>query len=247
LPPALPEDLRMTKQPAPRRGKTPKRMAAMALSLLLLLPACQTPGGVGGAALSPQQQALRDQSDRWNMTVGTGALVGAGAGAGIGAAAAGRNNRAAGAVIGGLVGLIGGAVAGTAIANRNLAFENRELSASQRIESAEQIAQNLNNAASTAEQVTQENRRKLAQLDQQFRGGQITAAQYRDASASMRQDAELMKRTSGEAREARERLVASARTQPQLMSQEAKIDSAQRRLEVSASDLEDALRRVPTT
>jgi hypothetical protein len=223
-------------------------MAAMALSLMLVLTACQTPGSAAGAAgLSPQQQALREQSNRWNMTVGTGALVGAGGGAAIGAAAAGRNNRAAGAVVGGLVGLIGGAVAGTAIANRNLGFENRELSAAQRTESAQQVAQNLNNAASTAEQVTQDNRRRLAQLDQQFRGGQITAAQYRDESASMRQDVDLMKRTSGEAKDARQRLVASASNQPQLMAQEGRIDSAQRRLEVSANDLEDALRRVPTT
>ena len=57
---------------------------------------------------------------------------------------------------------------------------------------------------------------------------------------------ELMRKTAGEARDARQRLVASSRQVPQLMNEEAKIDQAQRRLEAAADDLESALRRVPT-
>jgi hypothetical protein len=41
-------------------------------------------------------------------------------------------------------------------------------------------------------------------------------------------------------------LLESSRQVPQLINEESKIDSAQRRLESSASDLEAALRRVPT-
>jgi methyl-accepting chemotaxis protein len=133
-----------------------------------------------------------------------------------------------------------------AVAERNLGFEKREASASQRIEAAQQIASNLNNTASASEQVARQNQQKLAQLDRQYRAGQITAAQYRNETATMRQDAELMRKTAGEARDARQRLVASAREVPQLMNEEAKIDQAQRRLDAAASDLESALRRVPT-
>lgn len=223
------------------------RAAAMALALALLLPACQTTGATGmanTAALTPQQQALREQSERWNRTAATGALAGAALGAGTGALIGGRN-RGTNALIGAGIGLVGGLLAGAVVADRNLAFENRELTAGQRIEAAQQISANLNNAADASERVTQENRQTLARLDRQYRAGQITSAQYRGETEAMRQDVDLMRKTAGEAQDARQRLVASGSEVPQLMREESKIDSAQRRLEVSASDLEAALRRVP--
>ena len=228
-------------------GRTRRlRAGAAALALALALPACATQGGgmYGGGPLTPQQQALRDQSGRWYRTVGTGALAGAAGGAAIGAMAAPRN-RGTGALIGAGAGLLAGVLAGALVAERNLAFENREGSATQRIAAAEQIAANLNSAAAASEQVTADNRRRLAQLDRQYRGGQITSAQYQAQVQTMHQDVEVMRKTAGEARDARQRLVASAGEVPQLMTQEAKIDGAQRRLEVSASELEDALRKVP--
>ncbi|NBS45213.1 MAG: hypothetical protein EBT34_16060 [Acetobacteraceae bacterium] len=198
------------------RQKPALRGAAAMLSLSLLLPACQNPSATnaGGQPLTAEQQAMRQQSQRWNQTAATGALV--------------------------------GLAAGMAVAERNLGFENREANASQRIQSAQQIANNLNNAAASSEAVAKQNQQKLAQLDRQYRAGQITAAQYRNETETMRQDAELMRKTAGEARDARQRLVASSRQVPQLMNEEAKIDQAQRRLESAADDLESALRRVPT-
>ncbi len=221
------------------------RMTAVLVSALLLVSACaqQGPYGASGAPLSPQQQALRDQSARWNRTVATGALAGAATGAAIGALAS--RNRGTGALIGAGAGLLAGALAGVMVAERNLAFENREANATQRIAAAQQIAVNLDKAAAAAEQVTADNRRRLAALDRQYRAGQITAAQYQAETAAMREDVEVMRKTAGEARDARQRLVASAREVPQLMNEEARIDGAQRRLEVSASELDTALRRVP--
>ena len=236
----------MTNSGIPGRKRT-TRAVASALSFALLLSACQGGGiaGANAAALSPQQQQLRQQSERWNRTVLTGAGVGALGGAGLGALAD-RRNPGRGALIGATAGLIAGALAGAGVAGRNLEFENRELSAGQRIEAAQQISQNLNNAAATSERVANENRQKLAQLDRRFRSGQITAAHYRSETSAMQQDAEVMRKTAGDARNARERLLESSRQVPQLINEESKIDSAQRRLESSASDLEAALRRVPT-
>jgi chromosome segregation ATPase len=188
---------------------------------------------------------MRQQSQRWNQTAATGALAGAAMGA-AGAAALGRGNTGQNALIGAGIGALVGLAAGMAVAERNLAFENREASASQRIQSAQQVANNLNNAAASSEAVAKQNQQRLAQLDRQYRAGQITAAQYRSETETMRQDAELMRKTAGEARDARQRLVASSRQVPQLMNEEAKIDQAQRRLESAADDLESALRRVPT-
>lgn len=242
---------------ATRPRRAPRAAAAALSAALLLTAACEGgPGGAGGGPfanasaasvgpLTPQQQALREQSSRWNQTAFTGALVGAAAGAGLGAATGGRNRgeaALAGALLGGVIGLIGG----SAVADRNLGFENRELSAGQRVQDARQVAQNLEATAASSEQVAAQNRRRLDDLDRQYRAGRITAAQYNRDAASMRQDAELMRKTAAEAREAREKLLASSRQVPQLLGEEGKIDQAQRRLEASASDLETALRRVPT-
>jgi hypothetical protein len=172
-------------------------------------------------------------------------VSGAALGASLGALSGGQN-RGSSALIGAGVGLLAGLAAAALVANRNLAFEQRELTAGQRVEAAQQIAENLNNAAASSERVTRENRRRLAELDRQYRAGQITAAEYRGTTETMRQDLEVMRKTAGEAKDARQRLVASGREVPQLMNEESKIDGAQRRLEVSAGDLESALRRVPT-
>lgn len=243
----------MTRSVVPGRERA-VRATALALSLAFLLSACAGvgmsagPGAYGAsyAALSPQQQQLRQQSQRWNRTTLTGAGVGALSGAALGAAAGGGRHRGEGALIGALAGLAIGALMGAGVADRNLGFENRELNAGQRIEAARQIAQNLETAAATSEQVANQNRQKLAQLDRRYRGGQITLAQYRSEISGMQQDAEVMRSTAKDARAARERLLESSRQIPQLMNEESKIDSAQRRLESSASDLESALRRVPT-
>ena len=231
---------------AQARRKPALKAAAALLSLSLLLPACQNPNvGASGQPLTAEQQAMRQQSQRWNQTAATGALAGAAVGA-AGAAAFGRGNTGQNALIGAGIGALVGLAAGMTVAERNLGFENREANASQRIQSAQQVANNLNNTAAASEQVAKQNQQKLAQLDRQYRAGQITAAQYRSETATMRQDAELMRKTAGEARDARQRLVASSRQVPQLMNEEAKIDQAQRRLEAAADDLESALRRVPT-
>jgi len=228
------------------RRKPALKSAAALLSLSLLLPACQNPNvGAGGQPLTAEQQAMRQQSQRWNQTAATGALAGAATGAAA-AAAFGRGNTGQNALIGAGIGALVGLAAGMAVAERNLGFEKREASASQRIEAAQQVASNLNNTAAASEQVARQNQQRLARLDQQYRAGQISAAQYRSQTETMRQDAELMRKTAGEARDARQRLVASAREVPQLMNEEAKIDQAQRRLEAAADDLESALRRVPT-
>jgi hypothetical protein len=110
----------------------------------------------------------------------------------------------------------------------------------------QQIAENLNNTATASEQATQQSQQRLSQLDRQLRAGQITEAQYRSQTESMREDAQLMRQTAGQARDVRQRLQASTQQSPALVAEEAKIHQAQRRLEAAADGLEAALRRVPT-
>jgi peptidoglycan hydrolase-like protein with peptidoglycan-binding domain len=108
----------------------------------------------------------------------------------------------------------------------------------------QQIAENLSNAATSSEQVTQQNQQKLSDLDRQFRAGQITETQYRNQTASMSEDVQLMRQTADQARDVRQRLQASTQQSPQLASEEAKIHQAQRRLEVAADGLEAAINSI---
>ena len=219
------------------------RKTGLALALLMLLPACE--GGMGASGpLTPQQQALRDQSKRWYQTAATGALAGAATGAAIGALAS-SNNRGSGALIGAGIGLLVGLAAGAMVAERNLGFEKREASAQDRLASAQQISANLQQAAATSEQVTAQNKQKLAMLSRQYDAKQITAAQYRTETNAMREDVELMRKTANEAGEARQKLAANASEVPQLMSEDPKIRSAQQRMDRSANELDAALKSVP--
>ena len=220
------------------------RKTGLALASVLMLAACQS--GVGGSSgpLTPQQQALRDQSNRWWQTTATGALAGAATGAAIGALAS-SGNRGSGALIGAGIGLLAGTLAGAMVAERNLGFEKREASAQDRIASAQQVAANLQQAAATSEMVTQQNLQRLSALQRQYEAKQISAAQYRAETNAMREDVDLMRKTAQEAGEARQKLAANAQQVPQLMSEDPKISSAQQRMNKSANDLDAALRTVP--
>lgn len=228
------------------------RMFAVAIALVAILPACESgmQGQGGSAALTPQQQQLRDQSSDWNQsarwytTMATGALVGAASGAALGAVES-DHSPVLGAVIGAGIGFLAGALAGAIVADRTMTFEKQEVSVGLRIQSAQEIAARLQQTAVTSERVTAENWQKLEMLNQRYRAGQLTIAQYRAETETMRQDVEVMRRTAGEAHEARQRLVASAQDQPQLMTEEFSIGTAQRRLEQSVSELEAALRQIP--
>ena len=92
------------------------------------------------ATMTPEQAELRQQKENWNRTVATGALAGAALGSGVGLATGG-SNRGAAVLVGGLLGAAVGGLAGVAVANRNLKFENRELSAEQHIAAAKETSE----------------------------------------------------------------------------------------------------------
>jgi gas vesicle protein len=227
-----------------RRGRTMRLVAAL-LSIVMLAPACTTTQA--DANLTPAQRQLRDQNQRWWQTAGTGAAAGAAAGIAAGAliGSGDRRQQQTAMLIGGLLGAAAGAFAGVTLANRTLGFENREINANQRIQSAQQTAANLEQAARTAEQVTEENARRLEALDRQFRARQITAEQYRAAAASARSDKDVIDRTAADARDVRQRMISQRGQLPEIADAEARIGPAQRSLEASAARLDDLLRRVP--
>jgi chromosome segregation ATPase len=154
-------------------------------------------------------------------------------------------NRGQGALAGALVGLVVGGIAGTMVANRNYTFANREASAQNRIESATKTADALEQQSRSAQQVVDQNRRTLADLDRQYRNRQISAAEYNARAEPMRADLQQMREGARNGAEAREQINRVAGDLPQLRAQESRMGPAQRRLEGSANELDDLLRRVP--
>lgn len=217
-------------------------MSVVCVSLSLVLNACTAVPG-NDPRLTPAQNELRQTNARWNQTVATGAVAGAATGAVAGAALS--RNRGRGALIGAGVGLVGGVVAGAVVANRNHTFTDRSASAQSRIENATMTANALEAQAGAAQQVVAQNRIDLANLDRQYRARQVSAAEYRERTETARADLVQMNQGVQNGAAAREQINRVSGDMPELRVEENRIGPAQRRLEASANDLEEMLRRVP--
>lgn len=214
------------------------RPLAAAAAALLLLSACATTNP-GGEPLSPAQQQLRAQADRYNETVATGVVVGALALGLLGALLAGPRNRGQGAAIGAVAGAAMGGVAGTYIAARNERYATREQAAQARIAAANREAAELERTALAAEQVARENRERLAQLQARYKAGQITAAQLRAQARTAQQDLELMQGAIEHSRKVEGAMRADG------VPQAASVQDSRRRMEEAARELQGALAQVP--
>ncbi len=225
------------------------RVTAAVLAASIALSGCADMSGMQGAGgnayLSPEQQALRQQSQ--TSTIATGALLTGllGAGAGYVGARATGGRGGQGALIGGLLGAVAGGLLGNQVGNANAAQGRQEGSAQARVEAAQRSADELQQTADTAERASETNRARLATLDRQYRAGQVTVAQYRAEVGAMRQDAQLMRKSADDAGQARDGIQQALARNPGLVSTDSKISEAQSRLRFTAGELEDALRRVP--
>lgn len=206
--------------------------------------------GEGDANLTPEQQQLRAQKQRWNETMISGIAVGAalGAAGGLAVAASTRDgNVALIGLIGAGVGALIGAAVGALVADRNLEFEQSEMSANERLAAAQRSTQNLEARAASSEAIVRSDLTKLDQLDAQFRANGITARQYRTAAASIRKDLDLIKESAEDAKKAREKINTVGQQHSQLLVEEPKMGAAQLRLENSANEIAEKLNRIPTT
>ncbi|UPY38946.1 hypothetical protein [Sediminicoccus sp. KRV36] len=220
----------------------PIRAAMLAMMAGLSLVGCAS--NAYDPSLSPQQNAMRQQAGRWNATVATGALVGAAGGAALGAAVGGRN-RGTAALIGAGAGALGGLLAGALVANRNLAFENQEMPLQDRIADAQARALELQRSAQAANELAADNIRRLDFLENQVRRGQISASALSAQARSMQADVDLMRQEQSGAQEFVNRLADSAKTAPQLRSEEGKARHSANSIQRSADQLENRLARVP--
>ncbi|WP_144299979.1 glycine zipper 2TM domain-containing protein [Elioraea rosea] len=214
------------------------RPLALLAASLLLLQACATTNA-GGEPLSPAQQQLRSQTERFNDTIATGVVIGAVALGLLGALLGGNNSRGQGAVLGAAAGAALGGAAGYYIATRNEQFANREQAANARISAANREANDLERTALAAEQVAKENRARLTQLQAKVRAGEATASQLRAQAQTAQTDLGLMNEAIEHSRKVESAMRADGAPQA------ASVADSRKRMEDAARELQGALAQVP--
>lgn len=233
---------------------TPARRGIAALmACVMLLAGCA--GQIGGPPLTPAQQQLQQANQRFNKTVGEGALVGALAlglvGAGVGALAGGGKGAAIGAASGLVLGGALGAAMGYDVARRNYAQARTEDNLKQLIASANTDADAYHRSAVASRSIAAEARQKIAYLDSQYRARTITADQYKAQMASYRSSSEIMQSqlSSSEQRVAAMRADAANQSGPDraaLINDARQVEEARRALQQSSDSLAATLAQVPS-
>jgi hypothetical protein len=204
----------------------------------------------GNENLTPAEQALRDKSDRFNETVGTGAVIGAVLGGLIGALAAGKGGHGEAIAIGAASGAALGGGAGYYLASRNDSYASREQALNARVTAARREAYDYQQMANLSDQVRADNEAKLASLDGRLKAGQITAGEYRRQTASMQEDVHRLQQALEHnekvqvgIRQDASRAVGSAATS--LRESQVDLEASRRRIAENTDALVRALRSGP--
>jgi len=172
-----------------------RRGIAGLMACIIMLAGCAGQLG-GGPPLSPAQQQLKQANDRFNTTVGEGAVIGAVAlglvGAGVGALAGGKKGALIGLGAGAALGAGVGAAMGYNVARKNYAQAQTEDNLKQLIAAANQDADAYHRSAVASRDIAREARIKIAALDAQYRAKTITAEQYRQSAQTYKASADIM-------------------------------------------------------
>jgi chromosome segregation ATPase len=163
---------------------------ALLLAALLGLAGCAG-GGMFGAEeeLTPAQEGLRTESERFRWTRLQGALVGAAGGALAGWLI---SDNATGAVVGAAAGGALGYAAGYYIDTVNQSYADQQQALNTRIDAANQDVARYQRATADARTVVSQHRQQIADLNAQYARQQITADQYGAQVASIEGDIEAL-------------------------------------------------------
>jgi len=150
--------------------------------------------------LTPKQRELRElarnqekQAEAFNRTILEGAVIGAALGAGIGALIGGdtAQDRLKRAAIGGAAGAVAGALAGKYVAYKQQQYTNREEQMNSMITDVRQLNQENQAILDKMREILAEDKRRVADLKQQYQGKKISEGQYQRELAVVKSDREL--------------------------------------------------------
>ena len=143
--------------------------------------------------LSPSQQQLRQETDRFSDavvaegTIASGALLG-----GVLGALVGGEDATAGAAIGAGAGAASGARSGYFVASQNRPYATEEARLDAEIEAAQQEVASNQRIVSAAQLVVEEHQRDIAQGRAQYLRAQITIDEYNEQFTRAEFDARLI-------------------------------------------------------
>jgi hypothetical protein len=219
------------------------------MAAALALAGCAQ-GSANDPNLSPEQQRLRQLSDKKWEWAGYGALAGAVAGGVIGAVA--DRGRGRGIAIGAGVGALLGGGAGYLAAHTNESYANSEDELRKKTETARAEAQDFRAIASESNKVAAQHRSRIAVLQRELRAGRVTNDQARAEARVMRDDLSRME-TAHEENEKIVRAIdtdiaklrAQRRNTAELQRERAAIASSGDSLRGSIDDLQRGLAGMP--
>jgi DNA repair exonuclease SbcCD ATPase subunit len=170
------------------------RPTALLLAALIGLAGCAgggSPMDMFGSDedLTPAQQGLREESERFQWTRVQGALVGAAGGALAGWLI---SKDATGAVVGAAAGGALGYAAGYYIDSVNQSYADQQQALNTRIDAANQDIARYERAAVDARTVVANHRQQIADLNAQYARQEITADQYSAQVASIEGDIDAL-------------------------------------------------------
>ncbi len=222
--------------------------ASLAVSACASAPPSQSePSDNYTVNYTPQEAALREDSNHFAVTVVEGVAVGAIVGSLLGGLIGGGWKSAA---IGAGVGAVAGGVAGTYIANKQSEYADAEERTDAMIADVRQDNEKLVAYIATARDVIDNDRRRLASLNAQYAANQLDASQAKMQLARIRENQQVITETANSLRERRDGYVeASAATERERSADEmaelnreiAILDSNIEQLEAELSSLDTAL------
>ncbi|MEM8595327.1 MAG: YMGG-like glycine zipper-containing protein [Pseudomonadota bacterium] len=207
----------------------------------------QVSSGSGDYAYTVQETAIRRDSDNFNRTVAQGAGAGAAVGALIGGLAGGWR----GAAIGAGAGLLLGGLAGTYVGQKQREYANAEARTDAMIADVRQDNLELASYVATTRQVVANDRLRLAQLDSQYRSGQLDRREAKIRLARIRENRDVIGETMVALRERRDEYTEASQItrneegyNQQIAQLDAEISRLNRNIQVlesEVSSLDDAL------
>lgn len=152
------------------------------LALMAMLAACAT--GLD-PNLTPEQQALRQEADRFNAILATGAVTGALLGGVLGYLI---GDDPESALIGAAGGAVAGAAAGYYVASEGERYATLEEELGAKTQMAQAAVNNNQVTVTNAERVVAQQKARIATLGAQLRNGQLNRDQYTQEIASAERD-----------------------------------------------------------
>lgn len=172
------------------------RLLAVVLMTSTVVGCANMPASSG--PLTPAQQALRQQTTRFNETVATGAVAGALLGGIAMALLSDNRNRARNVALGAAAGAAVGGTAGYYVATSNQNYASAEQEYDAKLAAVEREVTSYRAISDSSQAVVTENKIKISLLQDAYGKRTMTAAEVQRSAATMQEDLKQLRLVASE-------------------------------------------------